>query len=149
MPFSMQGAVERIAEITGQEVAFTRNQFRTWLASGLIPALQESGEGVGTRRIYDAAAVFVGSVLVRLSQLGMSGQYLKELGEGAVFAFEKRKDELSRKYYMVGLPKGIKALVLYEFVCSPNLEEILSQVDGGAAFIVDVHSLYRLAIEAV
>jgi hypothetical protein len=143
----MQETVQRIAQITHQDPAFTRGQFRTWLSAGLIPAAEIRGEGVGTRRSYDREAVFVGAALVRLSRFGVQGEDLKEKRALLGDAWKTLSESVAppEPVFFVMAVGNSPGLVFSTFVAEPTAEAVLQDFEGGGAFILDVQGLFRLA----
>ena len=110
----------------------------------MIPVLETRGSGVGTRRTYDDAAVFVATSLVRLAQLGLQGEDLKikaRIIENAWRTYRPAEAPL----YLVGLaPGSLRGLVFTRLASSPaEIGELLQESPGGAAYIVDLHGLAK------
>lgn len=147
MNYSQQDIYSRVAQITVEDPTRTRNQIRHWVNKGLIPASEIRGSGVGTRRSYDLLAVCVGAALVRLSSIGRSGTALAvdaKVMTGVIQRYLK-EDEPGPAFF-VGLRDGAKSMLLAEMTSEPTVD-LLKDVPGEAAWIVDIGGICRLARE--
>lgn len=99
--YTLNDLAETVAGAVEQDVARTKNQLRTWLAAGILPAAQTYGEGVGTRRVYDDTSACVAVALARLAQFGIVGDALVAKG----LVLEKHfKSHITQQQYLVVLP---------------------------------------------
>ncbi len=147
MTYAQEDVYIRVAKVTGQDVTRTRNQIRHMVHKGLIPITEKRGSGVGTRRSYDLLSVCVGAALVRLSSIGRSGEALAADAKIMTHVMEGYlKKGASGPAFFVGLRDGAKSMILAEMTPEPTVD-LLKDLPGEAAWIVDVGGLCRIARE--
>ena len=123
-----------------------RNKFRNWVADGLVPAAEKTGEGRGTRRTYDRTTVFNSAILIRLAQLGMTPADLRDKLELIELLQNPRWQaalNAGQPMYMIGRPPSAKqgGFVLTEF--TDDLKKIEALAADGVGYWVDVGTIHR------
>ncbi len=147
MTYAQEDVYIRVAKVTGQDVTRTRNQIRHMVHKGLIPITEKRGSGVGTRRSYDLLSVCVGAALVRLQSIGRSGEALAADAKIMTRVMERYLNEgKSAPAYFIGLRDGARHFVQAEMTSEPTVD-LLKDVPGEAAWVVDVGGLCKIARE--
>ena len=147
MAYAQEDVYVRVAKVTGQDVTQTRNQIRHLVNKGIIPITDKRGSGRGTRRSYDLLSVCVGAALLRLQSIGRSGEALAgdaKLMTRVMSKYLKEGD--SAPAYFVGLRDGAKHFVRSYTAPEPTVD-LLKDLPGEAAWIVDIGGIIRLAKE--
>ena len=147
MTYAQEDVYIRVAKVTGQDVTRTRNQIRHMVHKGLIPITEKRGSGVGTRRSYDLLSVCVGAALVRLQSIRRSGEALAADAKIMTRVMERYLNEgQSAPTYFIGLRDGARHFVQAEMTLEPTVD-LLKDVPGEAAWVVDVGGLCKIARE--
>lgn len=143
----MQGVCDLLVAVTGEDTETARNRFRTWVSTGLITDAVRSGSGRGTRRRYDDHAVFKAALLMRLAQLGMAGDDLRNKSQ-LIDSLQKPEWQEAlikedQQVYMIGRPPSAKGgnFLITEFTDSLNDIEVFAS--AGVGFWVDVGMIHR------
>ena len=141
----MQEVCDRLVSVTGEDLKTVHNRFRTWVSTELITDAERSGSGRGTRRRYDDAAVFKAAVLMRLAQLGMAGDDLREKLEliEPLQDPEKQKALATEPCYLIGRPPSAKGGGFLITAFADDLKDVEMFAAAGVGYWVDVGMIHR------